>query len=209
MTADDSIHISDPFVPAKHAAYLMAGFEYPWLIAGGWSIDLYLGRVTRQHKDVDIMVFRRDQLHLQHHFENWHLYIAYAGELYAWRRGDYLQPSQHGIWAYRPDRHPPHTPDIQPDLDFLLDELSTSDDTWHFRRDATITRPLAKVIMRTEAGIPFLSPEIALLYKAKNYRAEDRCDFANVREVLEEERREWLASALTVSQPERDWLALL
>ncbi|HKP52814.1 MAG TPA: amino acid transporter [Chloroflexia bacterium] len=201
--------MSDTFSPVEQAASLMAGFKHPWLIAGGWAIDLHLGRVTRPHKDVDIMVFRRDQLHLWERFAGWHLYVAHSGQLYAWRKGDYLQPPLFGIWAYHPERHPPHTPDMQPNLEFLLDDLSTSGDVWRFRRNAAITLPVAQLIMRTEAGVPFLSPEIALLYKAKNNRPQDTCDFNNVREVLDEERAEWLAQALKVSLPGHEWLARL
>jgi hypothetical protein len=33
----------------------------PWCIGGGWAIDLWLGRVTRRHADVDVVILRRDQ----------------------------------------------------------------------------------------------------------------------------------------------------
>ena len=36
-----------------------------WYVCGGWAIDLFLGRVTRAHKDVDISVARADQLRAQ------------------------------------------------------------------------------------------------------------------------------------------------
>lgn len=40
-------------------------FTAPWIIAGGWAIDLFLKKQTRQHSDVDILVDRKDQLALQ------------------------------------------------------------------------------------------------------------------------------------------------
>ena len=43
--------------PAKAAAIAPA----PWFIAGGWAIDLFLGRKTREHADVDFALSRLDQ----------------------------------------------------------------------------------------------------------------------------------------------------
>jgi hypothetical protein len=40
---------------------LLAELQCPWYICGGWALDLYLNRVTREHKDIDIAVARSDQ----------------------------------------------------------------------------------------------------------------------------------------------------
>jgi hypothetical protein len=37
------------------------GFDGPWWIAGGWAVDLYLGRETREHADLDVVALRRDR----------------------------------------------------------------------------------------------------------------------------------------------------
>ena len=195
------------FRPIEIAATHLSGFPHPWLIAGGWAIDLHLGRVTRPHKDVDIMIFRHDQLDLQRHFTGWYLYAAHAGALYPWIEGDYLLLPFSTIWAYKPGNPPPHTPDVQDDLEFLLDDIVG--DEWRFRRLPVITRPLSKVMMHTAYGIPYLAPEVALLYKAKGCRAEDEADFGNVVELLDAERADWLARSLNVSLPGHKWLARL
>ena len=52
---------------------LMAGFEWPWFVAGGWAVDLYLGCVTRTHKDIDFAVLRDNQLDLQQFLRGWGL----------------------------------------------------------------------------------------------------------------------------------------
>ena len=39
---------------------VMAWLPAPWFVAGGWAIDCFLARITREHRDVDILVFRRD-----------------------------------------------------------------------------------------------------------------------------------------------------
>lgn len=49
----------------------MEGFSRPWFVAGGWAIDLFLDRVTREHSDIEIAVLREDQLALQRHLVGW------------------------------------------------------------------------------------------------------------------------------------------
>ena len=51
-------------------------------------------------------------------------------------------------------------------------------DVWICRRDARIRRPYAELIRRTADGVPYLAPEVALLFKAKAARDKDRADFA-------------------------------
>ena len=56
----------------------------------------------------------------------------------------------------------------------------TIDDQWLFRRDARLCRPLSTIGRQTEDGLPYLAPEIQLLYKAKAPRPKDEADFARV-----------------------------
>ena len=39
---------------------VFAPLSIPWWIAGGWAIDVYLGRQTREHADIDVSVLRAD-----------------------------------------------------------------------------------------------------------------------------------------------------
>ena len=45
----------DPWRPADVTRRL-AGVTVPWYVAGGWAIDLFLGRTTREHADLEIAV---------------------------------------------------------------------------------------------------------------------------------------------------------
>jgi hypothetical protein len=38
---------------------VLAGVTFPWWIAGGWALDLYLG-VETAHRDLDVMALERD-----------------------------------------------------------------------------------------------------------------------------------------------------
>jgi hypothetical protein len=50
---------------------IMNNFQYPWYIAGGWAIDLRLGKVTREHEDVDICIFREYTQKILDYFSDW------------------------------------------------------------------------------------------------------------------------------------------
>ena len=68
---------------------LMRGFDGPWYVAGGWAIDLFLGRSTRAHSDVDIAILRRDR---QDDFDN--VLEVLKEEQRDWLRGARMQLSQ-------------------------------------------------------------------------------------------------------------------
>lgn len=61
----------------------------------------------------------------------------------------------------------------------------------------------------SETGIPYLNPEIVLLYKAKNTREKDHQDFITVKDLLDNKKRQWLKSALELHEPEHKWIQQL
>ena len=81
--------------------------------------------------------------------------------------------------------------------------------TWIFRRDPRIRLKAASLRSRTADGIPYLQPEVVLLFKAKAVHPKDEMDFAAVLPHLESSRRLWLRDALTLVHPEHPWLESL
>jgi hypothetical protein len=55
------------FVICSNVFSLMYGFHKPWCIAGGWAIDLFLDQITREHHDIEIAIFREDQMKLKNY----------------------------------------------------------------------------------------------------------------------------------------------
>lgn len=179
---------------------LMRGFHAPWCIAGGWALDLFLGRETRSHADVDVALFRGDQFLLRQHFAGWIFEKALGGALERWQRGEWLHPPIHEVHARLGDQ-PPVT------LEFLLNERTG--DRWVFRRNPEVSCRLDRVILRSGAGLPVLCPAVVLLYKAKALRTVDELDFTIVRGSLDAEQLTWLRSALKTCHPSHPWLARL
>jgi len=85
-----------------------------------------------------------------------------------------------------------------------------NDGLFSYRRNQSITRPLADAIVPGEAGIPLLALEIVLLYKAKNPSHEgNQGDFEVALPYLDADRRAWLRDALLKVRPGHEWLSQL
>lgn len=187
----------EPIHP-EEIAQLLSGFARPWWICGGWALDLFLGRETRCHDDLDVALLRHDQLALFHHLRGWGLYYATpAHTLEPWD-GRRLELPIHGIWARRSAE-----PDASWTCEFLLNE--ERDGEWVFRRDEAVRRSLEE-ISDERNGVPFLRPEIVLLYKSSERSPKNDTDFAAVRPRLSREASLWLRAALERCDDRHPWI---
>jgi hypothetical protein len=76
---------------------------------------------------------------------------------------------------------------------------------WLFRRNHSVRLPLAAIGETTSDGIPFLAPEIVLLFKAKRVREDDEKDFVSALPGLSPNQRSWLRNGLEVVHPHHPW----
>jgi len=194
-----------PWNPSQIEA-LFAALPAPWWIAGGWAIDLFLRRQTREHADIDVLFLRRDQAAVRALFATWDVQAALqpprdeTWPFRSWPQGEALDTAIQDIWC-RP------TPTEPWAIQLMVDD--TRDEQWLFRRTPTIARPLATIGCATPEGIPYLAPEIQLLYKAKGLRPKDEADFTRALPALSAERRQWLSAALLTAHPQHPWLKQL
>ncbi|MFD4139551.1 nucleotidyltransferase domain-containing protein [Streptomyces sp. NPDC058572] len=180
-------------------AELFQSADFPWWIAGGYAIELAVGRALRPHGDLDILVLRRDQLRARERVAGWDLQVADppgAGQLRAWVTGEVLQEPLHDIWCRR-------TPGAHWSVQLMLDEADGED--WVSRRDPRVRLPLTRLGRVTAQGVPYLTPEVQLFYKAKQTRGKDEVDFDAVFPLLDTAQREWLLDALNTTAPEHPW----
>ena len=177
---------------------VFAPAAFRWWISGGHALDLHLGRTWRSHEDTDVGVVRHDLGSVFTFLAGWDLHVAAAGHLTPWR-GEPLAAARHqnNVWC----RLAPGRPWA---LDMTIGE--GSDDRWIYRRDPSVQVPWALAVLRTTDGVPYLSPELQLLYKSKGLRPKDDVDAAEVIPHLDDRQRELLARLL---EPDHAWQRLL
>jgi hypothetical protein len=192
--------MGDEFKPIVDAAGLMRGFPSPWFVSGGWAIDLFLGNVTRKHTDIEIGIYRRDQQALWRQLPGWSFEKAIpraeGTSWMRWTENEELELPVHQIRAKR---------EAVQSLGFDVFLNERTDTYWFSRRHPGLTRPLAEAEGVGAFGIPILSPEIQLLFKAKQTRAKDQADFEATLPRLTARQRDWLARALREFYPEHFW----
>ncbi|MEZ5096921.1 MAG: hypothetical protein R2731_12880 [Nocardioides sp.] len=191
----------DPLDPGG-AATLLAGFDRPWWIVGGWAIEAFTG-VRRAHEDLDVSILVCDVPALRSHVGgDWHLWSNLGGTLRPLtdRHPEPLAPDGQ-IWVRRSAADP-----------WVLDIPTTPDrdGLWTNKRLADHVAPVGDVTWRAADGLRYLLPEIVLCFKALQDRPKDRADLAATWPLLDETRRAWLRAALVAAYgDEHPWLPAL
>ena len=175
----------------------LGSISVPWAIAGGWAIDLHLGAETRPHHDIEIVVSRDHMGAVAACLDRLEWFAV--GDGLAWPLAD-APEELHQTWGRDRSSH-------RWRLDVLREPWDAED--WVFRRDRRIRRPLAEAIEFSQDAIPYLAPEIVLLFKAKPLNDKDEADLAVTLPTLTPERIEWLRNALEIVHPKHKWMARL
>jgi hypothetical protein len=188
-----------PWSPDQ-AAKTLADIGAPWYVAGGWALDLWRGRQTRPHDDLEVAIVRSQFEIFRSCLQGFDLFAVGSGEVTALPATADPPPDKHQVWLL--DR-----PTCVWRMDIFLEPGDV--ETWVYRREETIRRPRSEMTGVTAGGVPYLKPEGVLLYKAKAVRAKDEADFAACAPLLGEEARRWLRQALQRAHPGHRWLAAL
>jgi hypothetical protein len=183
----------------EQAAQHLANVGIDWCVVGGWAIDLWLGRETRPHEDLEIAILRADFAAIRTHLRGFALHSVGDGEVRRLEPEEVPPADKHQNWVLDPVANAWR-------MDIMME--SGDADTWVFRRDESIRAPRSRMI-GTRDDVRFLKPEGALLYKAKAAREKDELDFAACLPVLDDAARAWLADALTRAHPNHPWIATL
>ena len=190
------LDVWDAWRPEELVARLRR-LEVPWAIAAGWALDLHLGGVPRLHDDLEIVVARSSFPAVRAALPDLDWFAVGDGRA---TPIDDASEDLHQTWGW--DRL---------NACWRLDVLREPwvGDTWVYRRDPAFRRPVAEVIEQTAEGIPYLAPEIVLLFKAKEARDKDAADLARALPLLEPARRRWLSETLRIVHPGHDWIPLV
>src|SRR5699024_6963631 len=115
------------FEKCKYVNNIMSDFNQPWFFAGGWAIDLFLGKETRIHEDIEIGIFREDQFDIKRFLNQWEFKKVLNGNIIPWSN-EYLELPIHEVHAINNLNNYA--------LEILLNE--SHDENWIFRRDYRI-----------------------------------------------------------------------
>jgi hypothetical protein len=206
---DVSLDDWQPFKPLE-VFQQFAGINAPWCIVGGWAIDLWLGRQTRIHEDIEISILREDLNQFRAALPDCDFFAAGSGKITA-LKGDDPQPDIHQVWCL--DRETKKWR-----LDIMIEPGTRADggySTWRYRRQPTITIARDHMIIKDGNGVPFMRPDCVLLFKAKHNRSKDQLDFESVLDhasnsfdwfVSPHGDLEWLENKLEELHPDHKWL---
>jgi hypothetical protein len=194
-----------------HIISEMAGYPAPWALGGGWAVDAWLGEITREHGDVDIIVFAEDHGAVFGQFRGWQLAnhpnlpddgnapwqgerLVYPDHLHGRVECGEPVPAGGALWAEQ-GWH----------LDVQFNERSGDD--WILSQEPLVTLPIEVTTRESSLGAPTIVPEVLLFYKAIDMRRRDKQDFERLLPLLSDAQRAWLRDAIArVGHP---WLQQL
>jgi len=173
------------FEPCLRVKAIMNKYGYPWFIAGGWAIDLFLNRETREHEDIEIGIYRKNQMQLYRYFGKQKKYYI--------DNTSHIGKKERRVWNKEYLRLPIHEVYVEYEgleIEVLLNEKY--EDNWIYRLNEKIKLNEEKAILYNEKEIPFLCPEIVLLHKSKHMRDKDIADISNASKKMDESQKKWL-----------------
>jgi hypothetical protein len=187
----------DPLTPGG-VRELMDGFERPWWIIGGWSIEAFTG-APREHEDMDISLMSSDA----------HAFRLFIGDRWnLWNVDD--------GW-FRP--FDARFPDIRPDSQLWMRRNATSpwvldvpltpdtDGRWTNKRHLGHTERLEDVTWVADDGLRYARPEVSLMFKARQDRPKDVRDAEVALPMLDERARRWLRDTVAQWDPANPWVS--
>jgi hypothetical protein len=201
----------------------MSTFPSDWILCGGWAVDSWLGRITRDHGDLDITVFEDSEPALFKHLAGWQM-VPHDGALAdsdtnaQWTGRKLVTP------AHLHCRGPEDSGDIPPAGALLADqgwnlEIVINDRAhgeWILRDEPRVALPLSRYAGQSAWGLPTALPEVLLFFKATAYegtrhylRQRDHVDFERLYPVLTPAQRSWLHEAISRVDSDHPWLGIL
>ena len=222
--SDSDVTVPEPIARIAEA---MSNYPHTWALCGGWAVDAWLGRITREHGDIDVTIFRDDQRALFDYLAEWNL-VAH----------DELEPTAQEPWDGRELELPAHIHARPPgaenralvlswvtppytqakdgrDIEFIVNERSGEE--WLLSADPLITLTGESSVRESPWGLPTCSPEFIAYYKATAYfgseprwpRPHDIADFEALVQLLDGGGRAWLRESIATLHPEHPWLPQL
>jgi hypothetical protein len=190
----------------------MADCPAHWALCGGWAVDAWLGRVSRDHGDVDVSIFHDDQRALfEHLVSGWEL-VAHDHNVPdattdPWT-GRWLDLPAH-VHARPVGAGQPLGEELDPGADGFRLDIQLGErvgEEWVLTREPYVAVPLAGSIVDSAWGVPVVAPAVLLAFKALELRPRDEQDFAALLPHLTGDERAALARAVAQIDAAHPWL---
>ena len=198
---------------------ILAGQTFEYAVCGGYAIDLFLGYESRKHGDIDIMAFWSDRDKIIKYMQNLD-YEVY--EMLGGGKGFHITDIRtqykvkNNIFCckkdcelvrfYESDEKDIYVIDFERVwqsklnfVEFIFNEKRDGD--FLYSRNNAIKRNLKETILYNK-NIPYLAPEICLLYKSTDTAREGyQQDYELAVKRMSEEQKNWFEQALMVMNP--------
>ena len=202
----------------EEAADMLSGMNAKWAFCGGFALDLFLGRETRPHDDIDICAFDHDRNAIKDYMLSlgWRVYEFRGNGMLCPLNAETDSESGRNLMCLRPncalvEFYPCEVPGMvyyifrhgtMEELSYIEFLFNRADETgFHLDKRLDLTRDTEKAILRN-GKYSYIAPEIALAYKslsADDPKSEQ--DFNAVYPALNDEQKNWLQSALYDGHP--------
>ncbi len=196
----------EPWHPAQ-LAQILKGVTAPWYVAAGWAIDLFCGKQTRGHEDLEMGLPNTPEAFAEVRRALAGFEILVPGGLppQIWPLDSPAFDIMHQTWVSETRQEEPRGRVFRVDI-FREPQRNG---LWVCRRDENIVLPYDQIICHDQASIPYLAPQFVLLFKAKHARDKDLADLNSVLPLLSAGQRQWLAATIQRLHPGHEWLGLI
>ena len=193
------------------------GFDYA--ICGGFALDIFTNSDTRMHSDIDVCVFERDKdiIFLYMEENGWSIYefcgqgiVHFVDTVDKCQSGRNLMclkdacelvkfyPSDRGVDYFLHEFYYTGINSLNY-LEFLFNTAESNDFIFDGNHD--IRREIGKAIL-LKHNVPFLAPEIVLLYKSRDIERQwYQYDYEKAISKMDNEQMSWFYNGLDVLYP--------
>lgn len=198
---------------------MLSNVPVTWAVCGGFALDLFIWKNIRKHGDIDICAFERDRDVLCRHMlsrDGWNVYeFRGGGKVRPLGKGSRSEAGRNlmcvrdgcDLVKFHPSDEDGllwyeffHTGITELNyLEFLFNTIEGN--YFVFSGQTGIKRDLSQAILFRD-GIPYLAPEMALLFKASNPENPDyRLDFDEAFPRMSAKQRQWFLESLNTLYP--------
>lgn len=130
-----------------------------WFLIGGWALDLFVGKKLREHKDIEISIWRDEAHLLFEYFKTNSVELVTGNSRYQYIKST-SEIDNRGHLIIRDIQQS----NVKINLEIFITDRR--DNLWIFRKQSSLRFSIEEVIFEYAQGVKYLAPHFILLYKA-------------------------------------------